>query len=283
LAKVGVITDSVARIPEEKIREYGIGIVPYALNINGKSYLDEIEITPDDFWRMFKDIKELTTGAPAQGQFIKVYREISQSTNEIVCTFVSGAISAMKESAMQARDIFIKDNPGVKIEIVDSRTACGAQGFVALEMARAAEAGKSLAEVVKVGEELVPRVKVVFGMETLKYLIRGGRAPKTAYMGELIGIKPIVGFVNNTGKVDNIGRARGMQACMEKMVELVGEYTEKDKPIHINVHYTNNIEQCKKFMDMITSRYNCVEQYLTTFTPVMCGHTGPVVSVSFYN
>lgn len=63
MTKVGIITDSVACVPPEKIKEYGIGIVPYMLNINGKSYLDQIEITPDEFWKMFKDIKHLTTGA----------------------------------------------------------------------------------------------------------------------------------------------------------------------------------------------------------------------------
>jgi DegV family protein with EDD domain len=283
MAKVGIITDTVACLPEEKVKEYNIGIVPYTLTINGKSYLDQVDIHPDDFWRMFKDIKEFSTGAPAQGVFLNAYKEMSKRTDNIVCTFVSKALSAMQESAAQAREIFVKDNPEVKIEIVDSRKACGAQGFIALEMARAAQAVKSLAEIVKIGKGIAVHAKFLLGMETLKYLIKGGRAPKAAYVGEWLGIKPIAGMLNNTGVMENIGRARGMRACMQKMVELISEHSGKNKPLHINVHYTNNIEEGKGLLKILTAGYSCNEQYLTPFTPVMCGHTGPVVAVSFYS
>jgi len=283
MTKVGIITDSVACLPTEKIKEYGIGIVPYMLNINGKSYLDQIEITPDEFWKMFKDIKQLTTGAPAQGIFINAYREMSQKTNEIVCTFVSKALSAMQESAAQAREIFREENPRVKIEIVDSRTAAGAEGFVALAMARAAASGKNLPEVVQTGLNTAPRSKFLFGVETLKYLIRGGRAPKIAYVGEIIGIKPIVGIVDSTGLVASIGRARGMHACMHKLMELVSKYANGGKQLHVNIHYSNDIEKGHELLKLITAKYECCEAFFTPFTPVMCGHTGPSISVCFYS
>ena len=83
MAKVGIITDTIACAPLELIKQYGIGIVPVALNINGKPYLDQVEITPDEFWKIFKDIKEFTTGAPAQGIFIEKFKEMSLQTNEV--------------------------------------------------------------------------------------------------------------------------------------------------------------------------------------------------------
>ncbi len=282
MANVGIITDTVACVPAEKIKEYGIRIVPFALNIDGKTYLDQLDITPDEFWKMFKSIKELTTGAPALGEFTKVFKDLSKSTNDIVCTFVSKRLSAMYEAATEARELVKKENPRLNIEVVDSNSAAGAEGFIVLEMARAAQAGKSLAEVVKVAQDMVPRVKFLIGMETLKYLIKGGRAPKTAYAGELFGVKPIVGMVNNTGVVDNIGRARGKQNCMLRLVELIKDYSDTSRPMHVNVHYTDNIEDGKRLSELIRSRYSCTEVYLTPFTPVMCAHTGPVFAVSFY-
>lgn len=208
---------------------------------------------------------------------------MSQKTNAIACTFVSKALSAMQESAAQAREIFHEENPRVKIEIVDSGTAAGAEGFVALEMARAAESGKNLQEVVQTGLYTAPRSKFLFGMETLKYLIRGGRTPKMAYMGEFLGIKPIVGIVDSNGLVASIGRARGMHSCMHKLTDLVAKHSNAGKKLHVNVHYSNDIDKGRELLKLITEKYECCEAFFTPFTPVMCGHTGPSISVCYYS
>jgi DegV family protein with EDD domain len=281
MSKVGIVTDTVACLPPEKVKEYDIRLVPFALNINGKTYLDQVDINADEFWKMFKDIKELTTGAPGLGVFNRIFQDLGKSTKDIVCTFVSGKLSAMCEAAAQARDMIKKEDPSLNIEIVDSNTAAGAEGFIALEMARVAKEGGSITDVVRAGQNIVLRVKWMMCMETLKYLIRGGRAPKVAYAGEFLGIKPIVGMVTNSGKVDNIGRARGKQKAMNKLVDLVKDYVDASQPILVNVHYTDNIEDGKRLLNLVTSRYNCAEVSLTNFTPVMCGHTGPVVALSF--
>ena len=282
MAKVGIITDTIACLPPEKIKEHQIGIIPVALNINGKPYLDQVDIKPAEFWKMFPEIKEFTTGAPPIGKYIEVFEEVSKTSNDIVCTFVSKGLSAICETAIQARDIFVKDNPQVHIEFIDSFTAAGAQAFIVMEMARAIGAGKSLSEVVKVGQDMIDRVKFIVAMDTLKYLIRSGRAPKTAYMGELFQVKPIIGMVSKTGVVENLGRARGKEACMKKLVDMVKDYADINKPLHVFVHYTNDVKDGEKLKDMITAKYKCSEVYMTDYTPVMCGHTGPVFAVAFY-
>jgi len=228
-------------------------------------------------------MKELTTGAGPLGDFVEAFKGLAQSTDSIFCTFVSKALSAIPEAAVQAREMFKTENPNVTIEIIDSRTATGAQGFIVLEAARAAQAGKSLAEVVQVAQDMILRSKFIVAMETLKYLIKGGRAPKTAYMAELLRVKPIIGMVNNTGVVENLGRAMGKQKAMAKLPQLMKEYIDTSKPIHVNAHYTNRIEDGEKLRDLVTSQFNCEEVYLTPFTPVICGHIGPAVAVSFYS
>jgi DegV family protein with EDD domain len=283
MAKVGIVTDTIACLPPEKVKEYGIKVVPVYLTINGKPYRDLVEMQPDEFWKIFPSIKEFTTGAPPLAEFTTVFRELSQTTDNIACTFVSKALSATYESAIQARDLFKKENPAVNIEIIDSRTAAGAQAFITLEMARAAEVGKSLAEVVRVADEMIPRVRFVCTLETLKLLIKIGRAPKTAYMGELFQVKPIIGMVNNTGLVENMGRARGMDKAMAKMVDLMGQYLDSSKPAHVNVHYSNSVADGEKLKNLVTSRFNCAELFFTPYSPLMCGAVGPVVAVSFYS
>ena len=169
------------------------------------------------------------------------------------------------------------------MRLLDSRTAAGAEGFVTLEMARAAAAGKSLSEIVRVANDMIPKVRFVCALQTMKLLVKIGRAPKTAYMGELFQVKPIIGMVNNTGLIENLGRARGMDKAMQKMVELMEQYIDREKPAHINVHYSNSISDGEELKKLITSRFDCVELYFTPYSPVMCGAVGPCLAAAFYS
>ena len=283
MSKVGIMTDTINCLPEELIKEYDIRVVPLGLSINGQPYRDQVDITSAEFWKIFPEIKQFTTGAPAMGDFTSIFADLSKSTDSIVCIVVSKALSATYEAAVQAREMFKSEHPSVNIEIVDSRTAAGAQGFIILEAAHAAKAGRSLAKVVQAAQDMIPRVKFVVAMETLKYLIKGGRAPKTAYIGEFLQVKPIIGMVNNTGLVENLGRVRGNHKAMAKLVDMVKDYIDTNKPVHMMVHYTDNIEDGEKLRDMVTSQYNCAELYLTPYTPVMGCASGPVVALSFYS
>lgn len=282
MSKVAIVTDSISCLDPEKVKEYNIKQVPVSLIINGKTYRDLVDLKPDEFWKMFPEVREFSTGAPALEEYTKVFEELSKETDRIACTVVSKALSATNEAAVQASELFRKDHPDVKIEIIDSRTAAGAQGFVVLEMARAAAAGKSLEEVIDTAREMIPRVRFVCTLETLKLLIKIGRAPKTAYMGELFQVKPIIGMVNNTGIVENLGRARGMEKSMHKMVEIMGQYMDSSKPAHISVHYSNSIEDGEKFKKIITAKFQTSELYFTPYSPVMCGAVGPVIATAFY-
>ncbi len=129
---------------------------------------------------------------------------------------------------------------------------------------------------------MIPRVKFVTAMDTLKYLIKSGRAPKTAVIGDLLGVKPIIGMVSNTGLVENLGRVRGKQKALAKIVELAREHIEPGKPVHAMFHYTDGVAAGETLREMITSQIDCEEVYLTPYTPVMASSTGPVVAFAFY-
>ena len=283
MSRVGIVTDSINCLPAELIKEYNIRVVPEGMNINCKAYRDQVDITSSEFWKLFPEMKEFTTGAPSLGDFTDIFETSGKSTDSIVCIVVSKALSATHEAAVQAREMVKSEYPHLSIEIIDSRTAAGAQGFIVLEAARAAQAGKNMAEVVRVTQDMIPKVKFVIAMETLKYLIKSGRAPKTAVIGDLLQVKPIIGMVNNTGVVENLGRVRGKRKAIAKLIDMVKENIGTNKPVHFMVHYTDRIEDGEELKDIVTSQFNCAEAYLTPYTPVMSGHTGPVVALSFYS
>ncbi len=208
---VAVVTDTICCLEQELVDEFDISIVPIYLTINGKEYRDRIELTPDEFWKLYPELQEYNTSAPPIAEYLKVFDQLSKNSKEIACIFVSKNLSATAEAAIQARQVFLNDHPDIKIEIIDSRTAAGAQAFIVLEMAKAAKAGKNLEEVVAIAHDMIPRVRYITALEGLKRLIKIGRAPKTAYIGELFQVKPIIGHVNNTGVVENLGRGRGTE------------------------------------------------------------------------
>ena len=283
MSKVGIITDTTSCLPPELVKEYDIRIMPIGLVIGGKHYNDT-DLTNDEFWKLFYAADgESTTTAANPAELAKVFTELGKSTDSIICIVVSKALSATHQAAMKGSEMAKKTNPKLNIEIVDSKTSAGALGFLVLEAARAAQSGKGLEAVVQTVNDMVPRVKFLTVMDTLKYLIKSGRAPKAALIGDLLGVKPIIGMVSTTGLVENMGRARGKKKAMAKIIELAREHIDTSKPMHFMVHYTDSLEAAEELKNMVTANFDCTELYLTPYTPVMASATGPVVAISFYS
>ena len=284
MSKVGIVTDSTNCLPSELIKEYGIRVVPVGMVIDGEPYRDLVDITLDEFRSMVDSLeKQPTTTAANPGDFLNVFTELAESTNSIVCILVSKALTATQESAYQARRLIRAEHPELNIEIIDSKTSAGALGFIVLEAARAAQQDKSLQEVVAVAQDMVFRVVYLAALDTLKYLMRIGRAPKVTSIGEMLNVKPIIGFVDDTGSLDVVARVRGKKKSFAILAELVEKYVDTDKPIHVMVHYSNGVEQVEELKDLLVSRYNCVEMHLTQLSPVMLSAAGPLVGLSVYS
>lgn len=283
MGQIGIVTDSIGCIPAEFIKEHNIQIAPIGMVIDGKMYKDT-ELSNEEFWKLFFAAKKLpTTTGNTPANYFACFTELAKSTNEIICLTLSGKLSNGYDCAIKAVELMKEERPELSIKVIDTNTAMGAEGFVVMEVARAIQAGKNLHEIVQLANNLIPRVKWIMAMDTLKYLVIGGRAPKTAILAEVAGIKPITGMVSGSGKVDSLGRVRGKQKAIEKVVEMIKEHTDTSKPLHVMVHYTTDIKRGEQLKELVTSRYMYEEVHFTPFTPVMVVHTGPVIAVSFYS
>jgi fatty acid-binding protein DegV len=131
-------------------------------------------------------------------------------------------------------------------------------------------------------QDTIPRVNFFCALETLKYIIRSGRAPKAAMIGDWMQVKPIVSIDKETGLVENVEKARGMARALDKMIAMLERAIDKNKPIDLMVHYTDGIAAGEKLREMVTSRVSCAEVYLTPYSPVMASQCGPVLAFSYY-
>ena len=283
MAKVGIVTDTIACLPRELVAEYGIKIVPINIIFEDKVYRDEVDITPSEVYRLLKQTDRLpTTSAPSPSAYLEAYSELSQRAESILCLTLPPELTMVFQSAMLAKDMAKEELPDTTIEVIDCRTAAGAQGLIALAAARAAAAGKSLDEVLSVAQDMITRVHLIAMMDTLVYLAKGGRIPMAAaWAGSLLKVKPFLTV--SQGKARMVTAVRTKQRGVERLLEIMRQRTGPNSPVHVIVMHADVLDEAEGLKQRITSEFDCAEIYVKDFTPVMGIHTGPgLLGLAFY-
>lgn len=282
MQQVTVLTDSISCLTRELVEQYGIGIIPLNFYAGGKMYKDWVDVTPSEAYELFlKDPDSFKSSATSPEDCLKAYREASQQARNILCITISSKISAVYDAAQIAKEQIKAELPQISIEILDSRTVTAAEGFVALTAARAAAEGKELAEVVKAAEETRDKVTFIVVLDTIRHVYRTGRIPKVAsQVGSILSIKPILtcasGLVRFAGAVRN--KEHGIDRICKMMEDKVGQ-----SPVHIAVMHAYALEEAERLKERVSSQFNCVELWLTEFSPLMGYATGTgTLGFAFY-
>lgn len=277
--KITIVTDSMANIPPELVKKYHIHVIPCRTVFGREVFRDGVDMTPTEFYRRLRESDNLpTTSTPSMGEFLELYRRLGRETEGIVSLHLSRELSATVKVAMEASRML----PDIPIRVIDCRTATMAQGFIVLEAARAAAAGASLSQVVERAEALIPKVNLFATFATLEYLQRGGRIGRAAALvGSVLQIRPII-YINE-GVVDVWEKPRTRARAVRRIVEIMEEQVGAN-PLHAAVFHGDALEEAERLKDKMASRFNCIELYVTEFTPVMGAHTGPgLLGVAFYS
>jgi DegV family protein with EDD domain len=231
---------------------------------------------------MYPDFKEIpTTSAGAAGDFYKTFMDLARENESIVCITMSRVLSATWGAADQAAKMARESQPGLDIRVIDSKSCLGALGFVVLEAARAVRSGKNLAETLAVVQDMMGRVKYFMILESLRSLMKIGRAPD-GKMLDVLQIKPIMGMVSGKGLVENLDKAVTLDEALAKAVEMVAKYIDAGKPLHVLLSYPESDEKSQQMKQLLVNRYNCVEIYISQCTPATVVATGPMWAMGFY-
>lgn len=193
MARIRVVTDSTADIPEEMSRAAGIAVVPLSVNFGNESLRDKIDIGPEEFVRRLKASgRDLpTTAQPPPGLFEETYRRLAdEGAEEIVSVHISEKLSGTAGSARIAAEEVAER---VKVTVIDSRTLSLGLGFIALEAARVAADEADLATVTATIQRMMPNIHIIFFPDTLEYLQKGGRIGRAAAIaGSILSLKPLM-------------------------------------------------------------------------------------------
>jgi DegV family protein with EDD domain len=279
--KVAIITDSVACLNHELVEQYEIEIIPINFYSGGKIYRDWVDITPSEAYKMFlEDPDSFNTSSASPEDCLQVFRKASQRASSVLCITLSTKLSTLYNAARDAQDMAKTELPQTTIEVIDSESATPSEGMIVLAAARAASEGKSLADVMRVAEEIKDKVNAIVFLETIRHVYRSGRIPKMAsQLGSVLNIKPILTV---SGTVHFAGMAGSRKSGIERMLRMMRNKVG-NRPVHVAVTHAYALEEAVKLKERVAAEFNCIEVWLSEFSPVMgyaCG-TG-TVGIAFY-
>ena len=267
---VRIVTDSTADLTPEQQRAAGITVVPLNVHFGDQVFRDHVDLTTDEFFRRLKASSQLPrTSQPSVGAFEEAYRTLLEGGDEIVSVHLSSKVSGTFNSALMAAQS-VGDG---KVDVVDSLSTSMALGFMALEAADLARAGRDRQTVTECLRGLVAKARVICVVDTLTYLERGGRIGKArALLGSLLNVKPILQLKD--GEVVPLGRARGRPQALNRLVELL----ERDgKVSRLAIMHGAAKADAEQLRARVASTYPGVDIQLTEIGAVLGTHTGPGV------
>ena len=213
---VRIVTDSAADLPLDVANQLHISVVPATVQFGQESFRDRVDLSTDEFYRRLARSQSLpTTAAPPPGFFADEYQRLTEAGHDVVSVHVGAGLSSIINSARIAAAEF-----GERVCLIDSTNLSLAVGWVALEAARAAQRGQTLAEVVAAAQSAVPRVRLWAALDTLEYAYKGGRvSAPAAWLGSLLHVKPIVDFRDSAVQVTD--RIRSMRNALTRLLEIL--------------------------------------------------------------
>lgn len=270
---IKIVTDSTSYIPEEFINKYDISVVSLNVIMNGES-IREVDLDNETFYSKMEESTEIPSSSqPSPDEIYNTFENIIKEGNSIVGIFISSDMSGTVSSANLIKNMLLEKYPTAHIEIVDSRSNCMQMGYVAIEAAKAAAAGKSMEEVIDVCTSVINNSRFLFTPDTLDYLKKGGRiGGASALLGTLFQIKPILTVCD--GKTTVFTKVRTKKKAVDTLVTTLINDLQGKELGGVIVHHINCQDEGLSLAAKIKKQLG-VDVQIDTIGPIIGLHVGP--------
>jgi DegV family protein with EDD domain len=266
---VKIVTDSTCDLPEDLMLRYGITVIPLYVNFGSRSYLDGIELSRQEFYEMLPDAEVFpTTAVPGISVFTKTYQDLADyGASEVLSIHISETLSATPQVATKAAE----EAEAIAVTVFDPGQVTVGTGLAVLAAARAAEEGKSVAEIVPLLEDMAPRIHSYAALDTVEFLRRSGRLSAIQYgLSTILSIKPLITM--HGGELSS-ARVRTAKGCIQHMIDLVAELGPLEE---LALVHTNAPLKAEKLYREASHLFSSDEPPLSVdVTPVIGAHVGP--------
>lgn len=270
MSRIIIVTDSTADLTEQEIQDFNIHVVPLNITIQEEHYLDGETITKEEFKNKMIASSELPmTAQPSIGRFVELYDELGKDGSEIISIHLMNSISGTVNAARQAADITEST-----VTVVDSDFTSRSMGIIVREAAKAAQEGKSAAEVLEVIESTRQRTKLYLTVLNLDNLIKGGRISRVmGAFSNLLNIKLFLEVIN--GKIEIVQKGRGLKSLQKKYDEVFEEMKACPNGIEeIGIMHAGLNEFNQSQIDTLRELFPDAKLTIVMTSPIIMSHTG---------
>ena len=266
---VKIVTDSVSDLPSQVVKELGITVIPIVLRWGEQLYRDGIDLTSQQFYERLKRSKiPPATSVPSPVTFAEAYDRLAEETDEVLAIIVTAKLSGTYNVALQSVGLMKRK---CRVEVIDSKCATMAEGFIVMKAAKAAQAGASLDEVIDIARKTIPRVDFLATFDTLEYLKRGGRIGKAqAFLGSMLKINPLITL--RDGVVEPAGRTRSRARAIDRLYEFAMSYSHIEE---MAIEEATTPDEAEKLAKRLSAKFPKERIYRSKPSPVIGAHTGP--------
>lgn len=242
---IRIYTDSASDITPEELAEHQVGLIPMSLVCGGDSFVDDHSVPMARLWERMENGEVLTTSQPSLQMFLDIFEDAQSKKDSVVYVTISSALSGTYQTAIAAKTMVSYPN----IHIVDARKAAGAaaEKLVVFRACQLRDAGKTAGEIAEELTEYRARVRLFACIDTLEYLVRGGRLSKLAgVVGSALSIKPLIAFTDN-GEVEVVKKVPGLKRAMAALCDVIAAHPI-DKRFPIIPIFAKEDANCLEFL-----------------------------------
>ncbi|MDU4861927.1 MAG: DegV family protein [Terrisporobacter othiniensis] len=271
--EIKIICDSLSDVNKEYLEKYDIDVVPLTVILNEKEYRDGIDMQPEEFYRILREENAYPkTSQATYAQFKGIFDKYTKDGKKILYISGSAAATGTCQSAIMAKN----DTEG-EIYIYDSNNLTFGAGFFVVKAAEMINEGKTIEEVFKALDEIKEKYVLMFSVDTLEYLKKGGRISSTkATVGSLLNIKPILEVKD--GLVSQVGQVRGKKNVLNKMIECIKERLGDDlEQEEVYIGYSDDLKEREKLTEIAKEVFKPKKIGYFIIGTCVGSHSGPGV------
>lgn len=265
---IGIVTDSTSALNKAEQDRLNVDIVSLYVNKDDK-YFKATELSREEYYRELEIAKKTPkTSQPNPQDFQEIYEKRSGEYDALIVPVISQALSGTFDSAVLAADMV-----DIDVKVIDSKLINFGLEFLVRNLRDKIDNGEELDSLISYASDFHKQIKVMFSVDSLNYLYKGGRIGKAkALMGGLLNMKPVISLIE--GELHPIASVRGNKKLIKKLIELSLQ-SENRKLKRAAIIHVNREEDAKDIKDQLNEENPDIEIYIKTAEPVVVTHLGP--------
>lgn len=279
--KVQILADSACDLTDKQYEAYNIEVVPLTVHLDGEDYLDGIDVQPKKVYDAMREGSSPKTSQVSPQTFQDLFTKYAKENIPLVYVAFSSELSGTYQTAKMMEQEVKETYPEAVLHVIDSKCASIGYGLVVLRVAKLAQEGASLDEILDQVSYHAQHMEHIFTVDDLEYLYRGGRVSKTAaFVGSLLRIKPILHVED--GKLIPLEKIRGSKRVLSRMVALMEERGVDFENQIVGISHGDDLEKAEELASLIQEKWNPKEILIEYVGSVIGAHSGPGTLALFF-